>query len=254
MLSPRVEIQAGEFLDGELRERVRQRLQLFVRAEIERRLAPLFAAQALPLEGIARGVVFQLTDNLGCLSAADLGTSLGALDRSTRRALGRAGVRFGAESIYLEPLLGAETARFRALLWAVRHGRSVPALPGARRLAKPIAVDPDFPASFYAAIGRRVLGGWALRPDRVERLAAALRQRGRGGRFAADGELAAIAGVPIGELRRLVTALGYRAIIEGEQEFFIGKPRRRGPPESTRRDRLARDGSPFGKLKELNFA
>jgi ATP-dependent RNA helicase SUPV3L1/SUV3 len=254
MLSPRLEVQAGEFLDGELRERVRQRLQLFVRAEIERRLAPLFAAQALPLEGIARGVVFQLTDNLGCLSAADLGTSLGALDRSTRRALGRAGVRFGAESIYLEPLLGAETARFRALLWAVRHGRSVPALPGARRLGKPIAVDPDLPASFYAAIGRRVLGGWALRPDRVERLAAALRQRGRGGRFAADGELAAIAGVPIGELRRLVTALGYRAIIEGEQEFFIGKPRRRGPPESTRRDRLARDGSPFGKLKELNFA
>ena len=42
-LAPRVEVRAGDFLDGEARERVRQRLQLFVKGEIERRLAPLFA-------------------------------------------------------------------------------------------------------------------------------------------------------------------------------------------------------------------
>ena len=254
ILTPRVEVQAGEFLDGELRERVRQRLQLFVKSEIERHLAPLFSTQALPVEGIARGLVFQLVDSLGCLDAADVGTSLHALDRQTRRALSRAGVRFGRETIYLEPLLGAETARFRALLWAVQHGRAVPSLPGGRRHGKAIAVDPALPPSFYTAIGRCVIGGWALRPDRAERLAAALRQRARNGRVAADPELASIAGVAAGELRRLVTALGYRAIIEGEQEFFVGKPRRRGPPEGVRRHRLPRDGNPFAKLRELNFA
>ena len=254
ILTPRVEVQTGEFLDGELRERVRQRLNLFVKGEIERRLAPLFALQALPLEGIARGLVFQLIDSLGCLIAADVRPSLSALDRQTRRALSRAGMRFGTESIYLEPLLGAEAVRFRALLSAVKHGQAVPFLPGGRRHSKAIAIDPDLPPSFYAAIGRRSLGGWALRPDRVERLAAALRQRSRSGRFAGDAELATIAGVPIGELRRLVTALGYRAIIEGEQEFFVGKPRRRGPPENARQRRLPRDGHPFAKLKELNFA
>src|SRR5712675_96975 len=52
ILAPRIEMQASDFLDGEVRERVRQRLQLFVKGEIERRLAPLFAAQALPLQGI----------------------------------------------------------------------------------------------------------------------------------------------------------------------------------------------------------
>ncbi|MBV8492413.1 MAG: disulfide oxidoreductase, partial [Alphaproteobacteria bacterium] len=253
-LTPRVEVQTGDFLDGELRERVRQRLHQFVKGEIERRLAPLFALQALPLEGIARGLVFQLIDSLGCLTAADVRPSLPALDRQTRRMLGRTGVRFGTESIYLEPLLGAETVRFRALLWAVKHGEAGPPLPSGRRHGQAIAVDPDLPSSFYAAIGRRSLGGWALRADRVERLAAALRQRSRRGRFAADAELATIAGVPIGELRRLVTALGYRAIIEQEQEFFIGKPRRRGTPENARGHRLPRDGHPFAKLRELNFA
>ena len=254
ILTPRVEVQASDFLDGELRERVRQRLQLFVKGEIERRLAPLFAMRALPLEGIGRGLVFQLVDSLGCLAVVDVAAPLRALDRQTRRALGRAGVRFGAESLYVEPLLGGETARFRALLWAVQQGRAVPPLPGARRQGRVIAVDPDLPASFYAAIGRRVLGGWALRPDRLERLATALRERSRAGRFAGDAELASIAGVAIGELRRLVTALGYRAIIENEREFFIGKPRRRSGSESTRRRMLPRDGHPFAKLKELNFA
>jgi ATP-dependent RNA helicase SUPV3L1/SUV3 len=253
ILSPRVEMQAAEFLDGEARERVRQRLQLFVKAEIERRLAPLFAMQSLPLEGIARGLVFQLVDALGSVAVADLGTALGGLDRQTRRALARVGVRFGTESVYLEPLLGADSACFRALLWAVRHGRAAPPVPGTRRHGRTIAVDPDLPASFYGAIGRRVVGGWGVRADRLERLAAALRQRSRSGRFAADAELAAIAGVGIGELRRVVTALGYRAVIEGEQVFFIGKPRRRDAPEKTGR-RIPRDGHPFAKLKELNFA
>ena len=253
ILSPRVEVQAAEFLDGEARERVRQRLQLFVKAEIERRLASLFAMQSLPLEGIARGLVFQLVDALGSVALADIGTALGGLDRQSRRTLARVGVRFGTESVYLEPFLGGETARFRALLWAVRHGCGVPPVPGVRRHGRTIPVDPDLPASFYAAIGRRVVGGWALRADRLERLAAALRQRARSGRFAADAELAATAGIAIDELRRVVTALGYRAVIQGEQEFFIGKPRRRNVPERIRRH-IPRDGHPFAKLKELNFA
>jgi len=254
ILAPRVELQAGDFLNGEVRERARQRLQLFVKGEIERRLAPLFAAQALPLQGISRGLVFQLVDALGCLATHDAAAPLRALDRQTRRSLGRVGVRFGAESVYIEPLLGAESARFRALLWAVRHGRAVPVLPGARRQGRAIAVDPDLPASFYAAIGRRVVGGWALRPDRLERLAAMLRERARAGRFVADAELSAAAGAPIGELRRIVTALGYRAIIENEREFFVGKPRRRSAPESLRPRMSPRDGHPFAKLKELNIA
>src|SRR5437763_7631145 len=60
ILSPRIEVQAAAFLDGEARERVRQRLQLFVKAEAERRLAPLFAVQSLPLEGLARAPLFPL--------------------------------------------------------------------------------------------------------------------------------------------------------------------------------------------------
>src|SRR6202040_3263032 len=42
-LTPRVEVQADNFLEGLVRERVRQRLQAFAKGEVERRMAPLFA-------------------------------------------------------------------------------------------------------------------------------------------------------------------------------------------------------------------
>ncbi|HUI35556.1 MAG TPA: helicase-related protein [Stellaceae bacterium] len=252
-LSPRVDVLAGDFLEGQARERVRQRLQSFVRAEIERRLAPLFALKDLLLSGVGRGVAFQLVDALGCLPTAEAGDQLRALDRSARRALARAGVRFGSESIYLEPLLGAESARFRALLWAVRQGRAVPRLPGARALGKAISVDPALPASFYAALGRRVVGGFAVRPDRLERLAAAARSRKEP--FAADNELAGLAGVAPADLHRLLTGLGYRAVVRDGAELFVARSRRARLVRARAERHLVRgEGHPFAKLKELRLA
>jgi ATP-dependent RNA helicase SUPV3L1/SUV3 len=253
-LVPRVEVSAGDLLEGAARERVRQRLQTFVKGEVERRLRPLFALRDLPLGGVARGLAFQLVDALGCLPIAETAVELRALDRTSRRALGRVGVRFGAESLYVEPLLGAESARFRALLWAVRHGRPVPPLPGTRALGKALVVDPALPASFYAALGRRVIGGMALRPDRLEQLSTAARARGQTGPFAADAELAALAGVALADLRRLMLGLGYRALIRDGVELFVARPRRlNGSPRRAVR-RHAPEGHPFAKLKELKFA
>ena len=252
VLAPRVEVRGGDFLDGEAKERVRQRLHLFARGEIERRLAPLFAAQALPLAGIARGLAFQLADSLGCLAVADLATPPKAIDAASRRAMSRLGVRFGTETIYIDPLLGADAVRFRALLWGVHHGRAPPSLPGSRHRGRAITVDPFLPQSFYAAIGRRILGGMAVRPDRLERLAQAARQRARAGRFVADAELAALAGVRTEELRPMMLALGYRAVIEDGAEFFVARPRRRAAGQSAARK--PHEGHPFAKLKELKFA
>jgi ATP-dependent RNA helicase SUPV3L1/SUV3 len=209
----------------------------------------------LPLPGPARGIVFQLSAALGCVPTEEVAAALKSLDRASRRALARLGVRFGTETIYVEPLLGPDSIRFRALLWAVWHNRAPPKLPGGRRPGKAVAIDPDIPLSFYAAIGRRVVAGLALRPDRLERLAAAARSRSRTGLFAADEELAASGGVAPNALRGILLALGYRAVIEGDREFFAAKPRQR-MIEGQKRGRGAapRNDNPFAKLKELRFA
>ena len=252
LLTPRAEPLSSEFLEGEGRERIRRRLQQFLRSEVERRLAPLFAAQALPLGGSGRGLVFQLVDTLGCLPVAEAGRQLAALDPSDRSVLSRLGVRFGTESVYLEPLLRAESMRFRALLWAIRQGRPVPPLPPTRRLAKPFQSDPALPGAFYGAVGLRVVEGLALRPDRLEHVAAAARRLARGGPFSAGAELAAIAGLPPSGLRRLLLGLGYRAVIADGQETFIPRPRSRKAKGKRREEAGA--GHPFAKLGELKLA
>jgi ATP-dependent RNA helicase SUPV3L1/SUV3 len=255
LLTPRAEPLAGDFIEGEVREKVRRRLQEFLRNEIERRLAPLFAAQALRLGGVARGLVFQLVGALGCLPGLDLGHQTSALDRPDRTALSRLGVRFGTESIYFEPLLCADTMRFRALLWAVRYGRPMPPLPPGRRLAKAFEIDPALPPSFYAVIGFRVVEGLAVRPDRLERAAAVARRLARRGPFSAGPELAAITGVEPPALRRLLAALGYRAVIDAGEETFVARPRRRGElNKSGPRREPAGEGHPFARLRELKLA
>jgi ATP-dependent RNA helicase SUPV3L1/SUV3 len=256
LITPRAEIVAGDLLEGDARERVRQRLQSFVRGEIERRLAPLFAARALPLDGSGRGIAFQLTDTLGCVPTAAVAAQLRSLDPESRRALGRVGVRFGTESVYVEPMLDPDSVAFRALLWSVRHGRTPPPLPGGRNHGRAMTVDPGLPESLYAAIGRRIVDGLALRSDRLERLAAALRQRMRDGRVTPDRELAAIAGVNEADLRRLLPALGYRAKIGEGDELVVTRSRRRRftPPEPSRLRRMPGDGHPFAKLGELKLA
>jgi ATP-dependent RNA helicase SUPV3L1/SUV3 len=253
LLAPRVDTLTGDFVEGEAREKIRQRLQAFLRAEIERRLAPLFAAQALPLGSVGRGLVFQLAGKLGCLQRAEVGDQLKALAAPDRLALSRLGLRFGTESIYFEPMQHTAAVRFCALLWAVQHGRQTSVPLSKRYLAKAIEIDPALPVSFYAAIGLHVLGGLALRPDRLERLAAAARRLSRSGPFAANGELRAILGVETPALRQLLVALGYRVVIRAGEEQFTGARRsQRHVIKSCHRQPTA-EGHPFAKLRELNL-
>ena len=255
LVAPRAEPLAGDFLEGEAREKVRRRLQKFLRADVERRLAPLFAAQALPLGGVGRGLVYQLVDALGCLPVTNVAGQVAALEPAEKKALSRLGVRFGTESVFFEPLLRADTTRLQALLWGVWQAQPVPRLPSARRLAKPIEVDAGLPPSFYAALGLRVLGGLALRPDRLERLAAAARRFARQGPFPAGPELAAIGGVEPRALPGLLAGLGYRTVIDAGGETLVTRPqRRRETTERSRRGQQTGEGHPFAKLRELKLA
>ena len=253
MLTPQIDLLVSDFVDGEARERIRQRLRAFLRVEIERRLAPLFAAQALPLGRVGRGLVFQLVGELGCVPRVAVDHQLRALEPPDRIALSRLGLQFGTESIYFEPMQRVDIVRFRALLWAVQHGRPGAPLLFKRHLSKVIETDPALPASFYAAIGLRVLGGLALRPDRLERIAAAARRRARSGAFSADGELAATLGLERSALRRLIAALGYRVLIRAGEEKFVGPRRSQREVLKSCHQPPAVEGHPFAKLRELNL-
>ncbi|HEY0524754.1 MAG TPA: helicase-related protein [Stellaceae bacterium] len=274
-LAPRVDVLPGEFLEGDLREAVRRRLTSFVRDEIRRVLGPLFVASEDEMKGAARGILHQLRESLGSLPANQVAAQGAALDAADRKSLARLGVRFGTETVFVAPLLRPRPARLCGLLWSVRHGAALPppaVAPGSVCLKS----DPAVPAGFYGAIGFRCLGPRALRVDRVERLAAALRRLARQGPFAATPEIASLSGVPMAELTPVLTTLGYRAIVADDKTTYV--PRRRkhrgerggngGDARHPKRERAAKhrpaaaasaaggredEHHPFAKLRSLRL-
>ena len=125
-LGPRIEVLPGDFLEGKLRETVRQRLARFVEAALGHGLAALYRAREAELPGPARGLVFQLAEALGSLPAPELAPLRAALGPADRKALARLGVRLGAETVYLAPLLKPPAAALRGLLMGGAAGRAHP--------------------------------------------------------------------------------------------------------------------------------
>ncbi|MGB8841154.1 MAG: helicase-related protein, partial [Aliidongia sp.] len=254
MLGPRVEVLTADFLDGALRDQVRRRLEELVRAAIGRALKPLLTALAVPVAAAGRGLLFRLGETLGTLDAGQGAQLVVELDPEDRRRLTRAGVRFGTETIYVAGALKPACIAMRALLWSVHAGiGQPPAVPPPGRISMPAAgFGPD---AYAQAIGYRITGPYAIRVDRLEPLAAALRKRARrAGGFTADPELAASIGVPAEDLPAILAALGYRGIVGDGVQHFVALPRRarrktghKSPP------RPVAAGHPFARLKELEF-
>ncbi|MBS0221470.1 MAG: hypothetical protein JSR91_12090 [Proteobacteria bacterium] len=176
VLAPKVEAMPSDLLDGPAREEVRKRAATWVETRIRLGLSELMDARATTeLPAGARGIVFQLCENLGVLPRRPIEQQLAELTEEDRKTLARLGVRVGVYSLYFPSMLKPVPIRLRAGLWMVAHSRdTIPPLPVEGRTS--IDLPRDAERNFYAAIGYLPLGSHAIRADMVERLAAMARQ------------------------------------------------------------------------------
>src|SRR5690606_1520554 len=106
ILKPRVRVLSDDQLDGASLELVQRRLNLWLDQHIKKLLGPLLDLETGEgLEGIARGVAFQIGEALGVLERSRVANDIKSLDQNARGALRKLGVRFGAHHIYVQPLL-----------------------------------------------------------------------------------------------------------------------------------------------------
>ena len=181
VLRPRVRILADEQLTGSARDTVQARLDLWVKAHVEKLLGPLVAmASAEDITGIARGVAFQLVEALGVLDRHKVADEVKGLDQPTRAILRKHGVRFGAYNIYIPGLLKPGPRALAAQLYAIKQGGAeqkgideVQALAASGRTSIP--ANKEIPKYLYRTAGYRVCGERAVRVDILERLADLIR-------------------------------------------------------------------------------
>jgi ATP-dependent RNA helicase SUPV3L1/SUV3 len=180
-LRPRVRIIADEHLTGPARELVQTRLDLWLKSQIEKLLAPLFTLSAADdVTGMARGVAFQIVESLGVLERQKVSEEVKGLDQPSRATLRKYGVRFGAYHIYLPALLKPAPRALATQLWALKH--EAPDAKGVTELLHlaasgrtSIPVDKETPKALYRTAGYRVTGERAVRVDILERLADLIR-------------------------------------------------------------------------------
>ena len=230
-LRPRVRILADEHLTGPARELVQTRLDLWLKSQIEKLLAPLFSLTvADDITGMARGIAFQLVEALGVLERQKVAEEVKGLDQPSRALLRKYGVRFGAYHIYLPILLKPAPRALATQLWALKH--EAPDAKGVTELLHlaasgrtSIPIDKETPKPLYRTAGYRVCGERAVRVDILERLADLIRPAlswregvatpkpdgafdGRG--FTVTGAMTSLTGASGEDFASILRSLGYR--------------------------------------------
>jgi ATP-dependent RNA helicase SUPV3L1/SUV3 len=223
ILLPRVELIAGEQLNGPAKEAVQARLEAWLKMHVAQVLAPLVALRdAADIEGLARGIAFQLVENLSTLARETVAEDVRTLDQAARGQLRKHGVRFGAYSVFIPALLKPAPARLKLTLWALSRKdvedplAALPAAPAPGLTSVP--ADPNAPQGFYAALGFRVCGARAVRLDMLERVADLIRpviaSRAYNGGFVVTPDMMSLVGCSGEEFAGLLRGLGYRSQLE----------------------------------------
>ncbi|MGD9069169.1 MAG: helicase-related protein [Methyloceanibacter sp.] len=182
-LKPRIEVFADETLSAPDKARVSTRLDAWLAAYLDAKLKPLMElSNADDLTGLARGLAFQITENLGVLRREGASDDIKALDQSDRSQLRKYGVRFGAFNLYFPALLKPAAAELLLQLWALHggHGIDIDAMPERPQQGlTSVPADGALPEPYWRAAGFHVTGGRAVRIDMLERLSDLIRARVR---------------------------------------------------------------------------
>jgi len=244
-LKPQVTVLVDDAISAPDREKVQQRLDAAVVELIAERLKPLAdLAKAEDVSGLARGIAFQLKENLGILKRDKVADEIKALDQTSRAQLRKYGVRFGAFNIFIPLMLKPAPADLALSLWCLKHAKAAgldsAALPEPPRAGlTSVPADPAVPEAFYRAAGYQLCGPRAVRLDIIERLADIIRPllawrqpkeagaepqtppRGSTGTgaFIVQPEMMSILGCSGDELGQVLRALGF------ESEKRIAKPK-----------------------------
>ncbi|ODR96324.1 hypothetical protein AUC70_15685 [Methyloceanibacter stevinii] len=182
-LKPRIEVFADENLSAPDRERVAARLDAWLTAHLDAKLKPLMdLSRAEDLTGLARGLAFRLTENLGVLRREGAADDIKALDQSDRGQLRKYGVRFGAFNLYFPALLKPAAAELLLQLWALHggaeYGIDIDAMPERPQQGlTSVPANGALPEPYWRAAGFHVAGSRAVRIDMLERLSDLIRAR-----------------------------------------------------------------------------
>jgi ATP-dependent RNA helicase SUPV3L1/SUV3 len=252
IVKPGILVLSSDLLISGEAERLRERAASWLGAEIVRLFPMLGIEPDTVPDGAARGLVFQLTENLSPLPRVAVESLIADLTPMGKRGLARLGVVIGASWVFFKALVKPDATKLRGILWrAENEAWDAPPTPPPGRVS--IAADAEIDPAYYTAIGYPVAGPRAIRVDMLDRLIARLRRQTVEGVMPPDPTIAQVLGCGKDAADQVLAALGWdRQEADGVVTYRRQKqasltrmrPRRPSPQPSD-------DRSPFAVLKQL---
>jgi ATP-dependent RNA helicase SUPV3L1/SUV3 len=196
-------------LSAPTRAALRERLERWLDAQIDRHLKPLRKLAAAATDPASspgvRALAAMLADAAGLLQRKAALSPIAHLEQLDRQALHRLGVRLGPLDVFLPLLLKPAAQQWRAALLAVRQNLPMPRLPHPGAATLTGEADPR-----GAALAYRRLGQTWIRIDLADRLASHARSvRSARGDDPVNQELATSIGLTEDSLSRLMNEIGF---------------------------------------------
>jgi ATP-dependent RNA helicase SUPV3L1/SUV3 len=237
-----------ERLSATARDTVVERLERWLRGEVERVLGGLRSAGRAARDPQAsaevRSILAMLVDEGGIIARDLVAKPLASLDRDQRRSVTRLGIRIGALDLFMPEILKPEARRWRTALRSAAAGEDMPELPPEASVVLP-ATAADGARLLLTRLGFRTLGPQLLRVDLVERLARHAHEARAGKRAApVDEALTTSLGLRPEAVARLMRDLGFRPSADTASWVWRGRGRKR--PEAAKPGSAA-----FAALAEL---
>ncbi|WP_300296770.1 helicase-related protein [Ferrovibrio sp.] len=174
VLEPKLQLLADDQLPAETRKAVEDKLGSWLKRHLRQHLSDLYRLRDAELKGAARGLAFQLAENLGALKRDDVSDLVRHMGQAERHPLRKMGVTFGETHILVPKLLKPKPTQLKTLLWAVHQGVTPEAPPTPGLTSLPILEWRD--DAWWLAAGFLRAGRQAFRLDVVQRIAEGARK------------------------------------------------------------------------------
>ena len=216
-LLPKILLRASDLISPQQEELIISRLRIWLEHHIEECLNPLVQIKKVDVASPARGILFQIHENLGTVLHNRVKNLLKNVSQVDRNYLTKLGLRFGTEVLYFPELLKPKAIELLSVLWRVHNAPNstlnLP-LPGQVTVEKKAAVSPEY----YLALGFVPLGNRAVRADILERVAVILRQQSKVQPFVLDDKVLSLLGLGYEETKIVLREIGYL-----EEQSVAGK-------------------------------
>lgn len=245
ILHPAVHILTDDDLDPQLRAKILEKIDPWLIDYLRGQLQDLYGVKDLKLSGAARGIAYQITENLGVLPLARIQEIMNSTGDADREILRDNGFQIGRGFLYARNHYAPRQTILRAQLWSLFHGRGH----SASNLAGKIFVhlDDKLAPDDALAAGFVKIHQMYLRVDHYEKLAAMFESHFESRRPLKTREAKSILSVNAHQLAQLADAQGFvaRKIDHG----IILESRKKSDAKKKSKQTKTEINSPFAVLK-----